>query len=74
MDRGFYTASILSMVLGITGIWFSYFSGLAETLREMSGISILILLLGIALLPVGLFKGGLPNIRDAIPLASAILG
>jgi|Deesub1362B_J571_1020462.scaffolds.fasta_scaffold00004_91 nitrite reductase (NO-forming) len=73
MDKGVYLASVLFLLLGIIGIWFSYFSGLSETLSEMGGISILVLILGIMILPIGLLKGGRPTSKELIPIGLTLL-
>ena len=73
MDRGVYFASILFIYLGIIGVWLSYYAGMPETMVEMGGISVFILILGIFILPIGLLRGGPPSKADLLPLIAVFI-
>ncbi len=68
MDKGLYIASIFFIFIGIVGVWLGLYSHIAETFIEMTGISLVILLLGLGMLPIALFRGGPPSIESIIPL------
>lgn len=68
MDRGLYLASILFIFLGLMGTWLGLYAGISESFYEMTGIALVVLILGLATLPIALFKGGKPPIESFIPI------
>jgi nitrite reductase (NO-forming) len=73
MDMGVYRASVLMIIMGIVGVWLAYFAGISESFFELGGISVLLLVLGLILLPVGLFKGGPPDFRAYLPVVLVVI-
>ena len=68
MDQGLYRASILMLIMGVIGVWLAYYADISESFYELAGISVLMVVLGLLLLPVALFKGGLPRSRSFVPV------
>ncbi len=68
MDRGLYLASILFIFLGMMGVWLGLYAEISETFYEMTGIALVVLVLGIAMLPIALFRGGKPPVESLIPV------
>ena len=68
MDRGLYIASVFLIFMGIIGVWLGLYANISETFREITGISLVILLLGLGVLPIALYRGGKPPVESIIPL------
>ncbi|GEM_PF-2820409 len=68
MDKGLYIASIFFIFMGIIGVWLGLYANISETFAEITGISLVILLLGIGVLPIALYRGGKPPIESVVPL------
>ncbi len=73
MDKGLYIASVFFIFMGIIGTWLGLFAEISETFYEMTGIALVILILGIAMLPIALFKGGKPPIESFIPIFALLV-
>ena len=73
MDKGLYIASVLFIFLGIMGTWLGLFAEISETFYEMTGIALVVLVLGLAMLPIALFKGGKPPIESFIPIFALLV-
>lgn len=73
MDRGLYLASILFIFMGLMGTWLGLYADISESFYELTGIALVILILGIAMLPLALYKGGRPPIESFIPIFALIV-
>ncbi len=69
MDRGLYLASIFLITIGLLGVWLGSFADISESFKEMTPPALVVLLLGVFILPIALFKGGPPTPDAYIPIA-----
>lgn len=73
MDETLLTVAILFIIMGVAGI-FIPFSGISETMRPLAEFSGFLLALGIVMLPIGLFRGGLPVLSGGKVYALSFIG
>ncbi len=69
MDKGLYLASVFLITIGLLGVWLGAFAGISESFIEMTPPSLVVLLLGLFMLPIALFKGGPPTPDAYVPIA-----
>ncbi len=63
MDDTLSAVAILFILMGLAGI-FIPFLGISETMRPLAEFAGFVLALGVVMLPIGLFRGGLPPLRS----------
>ncbi|MDW7978851.1 MAG: hypothetical protein RMH74_08625 [Candidatus Caldarchaeum sp.] len=73
MDDAVLAVSVLFIVMGVAGI-FIPFSGISETMRPLAEFSGFMLALGVIMLPIGLFRGGLPQLSSGSTYVLTTLG
>lgn len=73
MDRGLYLASVFFIFIGLIGVWLGLYANIAETFYELTGIALVVLVLGVAMLPISLFKGGKPPVESVIPIVALVI-
>lgn len=73
MDRGMYISSHLLILFGIIGTWLSLYSNISDSFKELAGVSILLIVLGLMTLPVALLKNGPPNLKQLSPTAGVLI-
>ncbi|MEM2237730.1 MAG: plastocyanin/azurin family copper-binding protein [Candidatus Caldarchaeum sp.] len=73
MDDTLLAVAVLFIVMGVVGI-FIPFSGVSETMRPLAEFSGFVLALGLIMLPIGLFRGGLPQLSGGRAYVLASLG
>ncbi|MEM0441069.1 MAG: plastocyanin/azurin family copper-binding protein [Candidatus Caldarchaeum sp.] len=73
MDETILAVAILFIIMGIAGVFIPYI-GISDTMRPLAEFSAFLLGLGIVMLPIGLFKGGLPVISGGKVYALSFIG
>jgi len=73
MDETLLTVGVLLFILGLAGIYIAY-SGVSETLDNgLQQFSALLVALGVAMIPGGLLRGGLPQVSGPKVIALLIV-
>lgn len=73
MDDTLLAVAVLLIVMGIVGV-FIPFSGISETMRPLAEFSGFVLALGLVMLPIGLLRGGLPQLSGGKAYVLTFLG
>lgn len=73
MDETILAVAILFIIMGVAGIFIPSM-GISETMRPLAEFSGFLLALGIVMLPIGLFRGGLPVLTGGKVYALSFLG
>lgn len=72
MDDTLLTVGILFVLMGLAGIYIT-FSGISETMRPLAEFSVLLLVLGVIMIPGGLFRGGIPQLSGPKVVVSLVV-
>jgi hypothetical protein len=73
MDDTLLAVAILFIIMGVAGIYIP-FIGISETMRPLAEFSGFMLALGVVMLPIGLFRGGLPQLSSGKTLGLGAIG
>jgi hypothetical protein len=73
MDDTLLAVAILFIIMGVAGIYIP-FMGISETMRPLAEFSGFMLALGVVMLPIGLFRGGLPQLSSGKTLGLGAIG
>ncbi|MEM4408856.1 MAG: plastocyanin/azurin family copper-binding protein [Candidatus Caldarchaeum sp.] len=73
MDDTLLAVAVLFIVMGIAGV-FIPFSGISETMRPLAEFSGFVLALGLIMLPIGLLRGGLPQLSGGKAYVLTLVG